>query len=177
MAAALGARYAGVIFAGGPRSISPAAAASVLAGLPPGVGRVGVFGKAGPEAIAAGAEEAVTLHVEACRLRSPAELPAIDRRPDGPNQLGVLSAHVNGTCRIGTDPATSGCTPDGERHGVPGLYVADGSLLPTAPGINPQETIMALASVVAGRIAERHPAGRAGSAGALAGAGARNGAG
>ncbi|HYH80960.1 MAG TPA: GMC family oxidoreductase [Longimicrobium sp.] len=119
---------------------------------------------------AAGAREVVTLHAAETVLRSTADLDVIDRRPCGPNQLGVLSAHVNGTCRIGTDPRTSGCTPDGERHGVPGLYVADGSLLPTAPGVNPQETIMALATVIAGRIAERHPA-RAGSAGVLAGAG------
>jgi len=81
-----------------------------------------------------------------------------------------MSAHVNGTCRIGRDTRTSGCTPDGERHGVAGVYVADGSLLPTAPGVNPQETIMAVATVIAERIAARHPAGRAGSAGALAGA-------
>ncbi|HEX6369661.1 MAG TPA: GMC oxidoreductase, partial [Longimicrobium sp.] len=94
---------------------------------------------------------------------------AMAQRPAGPNQLGVLSAHVNGTCRMGTDPATSGCTPDGERHGVPGLYVADGSLVPTAPGVNPQETIMAMATVVAERIAARHSASRAGSAGAMAG--------
>lgn len=119
---------------------------------------------------AAGAREVSTLHADLCRMRSPAEVGAIARRPSGPNQLGVLSAHVNGTCRIGTDPARSGCTPDGERHGVPGLYVADGSLLPTAPGVNPQETIMAVASIVAERISARHPAGRAGSAGALAAA-------
>jgi len=116
---------------------------------------------------AAGATEVCTLHAHACRLRSPAELGAMALRPSGPNQLAVLSAHVNGTCRLGTDPETSGCTPDGERHGVPSLYVADGSLLPTAPGVNPQETIMALATVIAERIAARHPAGRAGSAGAL----------
>jgi choline dehydrogenase-like flavoprotein len=116
---------------------------------------------------AAGAEEVSTLHARACRLRSPAELKAMALRPAGPNQLGVLSAHVNGTCRMGTNPETSGCTPDGERHGVPGLYVADGSLLPTAPGVNPQETIMAMAAVIAERIAARHPAGRAGSAGSL----------
>lgn len=114
---------------------------------------------------AAGAQEVSTLHTRAVRLRSPAELKSMALRPSGPNQLGVLSAHVNGTCRIGTNPETSGCTPDGERHGVPGLYVADGSLLPTAPGINPQETIMALATVIAERIAARHLAGRAGSAG------------
>ncbi|HEU0302121.1 MAG TPA: GMC family oxidoreductase [Longimicrobium sp.] len=114
---------------------------------------------------AAGAEEVSTLHAQLCRMRSPKELGAMSLRPSGPNQLGVLSAHVNGTCRIGTDPATSGCTPDGERHGVPGVYVADGSLLPTAPGVNPQETIMALATLLAERIAARHPAGRHGSAG------------
>ncbi|HEY0035616.1 MAG TPA: GMC family oxidoreductase, partial [Longimicrobium sp.] len=119
---------------------------------------------------AAGAEEVSTLHATACRMRSPAELRMIARRPAGPNQLGVMSAHVNGTCRIGNDTRSSGCTPDGERHGVPGVYVADGSLLPTAPGVNPQETIMAVATVITERIATRHPAGRAGSAGALAGA-------
>ena len=124
---------------------------------------------------AAGADEVATLHARAFRARSPAELRGLPLRPSGPNQLGVLSAHVNGTCRIGTDPAASGCTPDGERHGVRGLYVADGSLLPTAPGVNPQETIMALVTVVAERIAARHPAGRAGSAGALAGSAAANG--
>lgn len=123
---------------------------------------------------ASGASEVSTLHTHACRMRSPAELGSMARRPSGPNQLGVVSAHVNGTCRIGTDPATSGCTPDGERHGVPGVYVADGSLVPTAPGVNPQETIMALAAVVAERIAARHPAGRAGSAGALAGTAANS---
>jgi choline dehydrogenase-like flavoprotein len=120
---------------------------------------------------AAGAGEVRTAHAHGRAIGSAAGLDEIDRRPVGPNLLGMMSAHVNGTCRIGTDPRTSGCTPDGERHGVPGLYVADGSLLPTAPGVNPQETIMALATVVAERIAERHPAGRAGSAGALAAAG------
>jgi choline dehydrogenase-like flavoprotein len=119
--------------------------------------------------LAAGAAEAHTLHAMETVLRSATDLALIDRRPSGPNQLGVLSAHVNGTCRIGTDPRTSGCTPDGERHGAPGVYVADGSILPTAPGVNPQETIMALATVISGRIAARHPS-RAGSAGAPAAA-------
>jgi choline dehydrogenase-like flavoprotein len=117
--------------------------------------------------LAAGAEEARTLHTHGRPLRSVADLASIAALPAGPNQLGVLSAHVNGTCRMGRDPRTAGCTPHGERFGAPGVYVVDGSLLPTAPGVNPQETIMALASVVAARIAERHPAGRAGSAGAL----------
>ena len=64
------------------------------------------------------------------------------------------SAHVNGTCRLGTDPRISGVTSAGERHGVRGLFVADGSLLPTGLGVNPQATIMAIATVVAERAAE-----------------------
>jgi choline dehydrogenase-like flavoprotein len=64
---------------------------------------------------------------------------------------------VNGTARIGTDPATSGVTPDGERHGVRGVYVFDGSMLPTGVGVNPQETIMALSSVLTERLLTRLP--------------------
>jgi phosphoribosylanthranilate isomerase len=57
-AAALSARYAGVVFAGGPRAISAATAAAVLADLPPGVGRVGVFGRVPPGDVATAAEAA-----------------------------------------------------------------------------------------------------------------------
>jgi choline dehydrogenase-like flavoprotein len=46
---------------------------------------------------------------------------------------------------------------DGQRHGIAGLYVVDGSVLPTAPGVNPQETIMAVSTVLSERIAARHP--------------------
>jgi len=113
--------------------------------------------------LAAGAVEALTLHNTAVRVRTERDTDAILRAPRGSNQLSMFSAHVNGTCRLGTDPRTSGCTPDGERHGVPGLYIADGSILPTAPGVNPQETIMALATIIARRIADRHPLGRAGA--------------
>ena len=62
----------------------------------------------------------------------------------------------DGPRRKGTDITTSGATPDGERHGVRGLYITDGSLLPTALGVNPQETIMAVAQLLASRIAARH---------------------
>jgi len=109
--------------------------------------------------LAAGAREALTLHTGECRVRSERDLDLIERQGYKPNQFGLFTAHVNGACRMGRDPATSGCTPDGEVHGVPGLYVVDGSILPTAPGVNPQETIMALSSVLSRRIVERHPSG------------------
>jgi choline dehydrogenase-like flavoprotein len=102
--------------------------------------------------LAAGAREAITLHARPVRVRDERDLAAIRSRRHGPNDVGVFSAHVNGTCRLGTDPRTSGTTPDAERHGAPGIFVCDGSLLPTSLGVNPQETIMALASIVAERI-------------------------
>ena len=73
------------------------------------------------------------------------------------DRIQLFSAHVNGTCRMGLDARTSGCTPEGQRHGTPGIYIADGSILPTAPGANPQALIMAAASLIAERITARHP--------------------
>ena len=107
--------------------------------------------------LAAGAREVLTLHEPGLRILDERDIARIATVPRGPNRLSVFSAHVNGTCRIGTDPRTSGVDPSGQRHGVPGLYVADGSIFPTAPGVNPQETIMAVATIIARRIIERHP--------------------
>ena len=52
-AAMCGARYAGVIFAGGPRALEPAAAAAVLDASGGALARVGVFGTAEAGAVAA----------------------------------------------------------------------------------------------------------------------------
>lgn len=57
----------------------------------------------------------------------------------------VTAFHPLGTCRIGADPRTSCVGPDHEAHDVGGLYVADGSAVPSALGRNPQMTIMAMA--------------------------------
>ncbi len=57
----------------------------------------------------------------------------------------VSAYHPLGTCRMGTDPRRSCVGPDGEAHDVAGLYVADGSVIPSSLGVNPQMTIMALA--------------------------------
>ena len=103
--------------------------------------------------LAAGAREAHTLHTDAVVVRRDTDVDAVLRCSVAPNDVTVFSAHVNGTCRLGADPRTSGASSDaerlGERHGVAGVYVADGSLVPTGLGVNPQATIMALAHLVA----------------------------
>jgi choline dehydrogenase-like flavoprotein len=60
-----------------------------------------------------------------------------------------------GSCRIGADPATSAVGPDHQTHEVEGLFVADASLFPTASGVNPMLSVMALAHRAAGRVAAR----------------------
>ncbi|RAK28790.1 choline dehydrogenase-like flavoprotein [Actinoplanes lutulentus] len=58
----------------------------------------------------------------------------------------IFSAHQMGSCRMGTDPATSVANPHGELHDTPGVWIGDASAFPTPSGTNPMISIMALAS-------------------------------
>jgi choline dehydrogenase-like flavoprotein len=78
-------------------------------------------------------------------------------------QMRPAGWHLLGTARMGTDPATSVVDPRGRAHDLDNLYVADGSLFVTAGGVNPTNTISALAlrvadGLVAGRAGQRVPA-------------------
>jgi cholesterol oxidase len=56
-----------------------------------------------------------------------------------------ITVHPLGGCPMSDDPA-NGVTDDrGRVHGYDGLYVLDGSIVPTALGVNPSKTIAALA--------------------------------
>ena len=56
-----------------------------------------------------------------------------------------ITVHPLGGCPMSDDPA-AGVTDDrGQVHGYEGLYVLDGSIVPTALGVNPSKTIAALA--------------------------------
>lgn len=62
-----------------------------------------------------------------------------------PNDVACFTAHQMGSCRMGTDPASSVADGRGELHDTKGVWIGDGSAFPTAPGVNPMVTIMALA--------------------------------
>ena len=62
---------------------------------------------------------------------------------------GLSSTHVQGSCRMGDDPARSVVDRNGESHEVKRLFVGDGSLVPRTMSVNPSLTIMALATRVA----------------------------
>jgi choline dehydrogenase-like flavoprotein len=66
-----------------------------------------------------------------------------------PGQLSLMAFHPLGTCRMGADPAVSPVDAAGRLRGYEGIYVADGSIVPSSLGVNPQITIMALATRIA----------------------------
>src|SRR3954454_18783058 len=73
-------------------------------------------------------------------------------------------AHLVGGCRMGFSPHDSVCDSDHRVWGVPNLFIADGSVMPTQGSANPALTIMALSSRLAERLdrkrSTRTPAGR-----------------
>ena len=66
--------------------------------------------------------------------------------------------HILGTCKMGTDPATSVVDPWGRCHDVPNLFIYDGSIWPTSSGMNPTATIAALALWCAEHLVEQRRA-------------------
>ncbi|MFD6921789.1 GMC family oxidoreductase N-terminal domain-containing protein [Streptomyces sp. NPDC059944] len=96
---------------------------------------------------AAGAEEVLTGVASAPRARS---LDALDGllAGVGPRDLHLSAFHPTGTVAAGADPGRAPADPEGRLRGVHGVLVADGSLLPGCPEVNPQLSIMAAALAV-----------------------------
>jgi choline dehydrogenase-like flavoprotein len=65
------------------------------------------------------------------------------------HDLKLLAFHPLGTARAAADPTQGVLDSDLRLHDVEGLYVADGSVIPSSLGVNPQITIMALATRLA----------------------------
>ena len=87
------------------------------------------------------------------RLTSPDELSAFDRAPLDVRCYHIVATHLFGTCRAGRDPRTSVVDPQLRVHGTRGLYVMDASVFPSNTGVNPQHSIMAVATIAAERLA------------------------
>jgi choline dehydrogenase-like flavoprotein len=96
--------------------------------------------------LAAGASD-VELGGGAPAVRSEAELEAAMGQLDV-RRLRLAGFHPSGTAAAGSDPARHPVDPEGRLRGVEGVWVADGSILPSCPGVNPQVSIMAMAAGV-----------------------------
>ena len=98
-------------------------------------------------------------------ITSLTSMPIINREDDLPNLLRELeshpenlrlgSAHPQSGNMIGTDPVNSVVDPDCKVHNFTNLFVCDASVFPTSVGVNPQITVMVIASIVAQRISEK----------------------
>ncbi len=105
--------------------------------------------------IAAGAKEVSSPHNHQMLFR-PADggklddfLSQVEARGLHKNACSLFSAHQMSSCRIGGDSTTGALDPTGQTYEVRNLYVADGSVLPTASGVNPMISIMATAHFLA----------------------------
>jgi len=61
----------------------------------------------------------------------------------------LVTPHPLGGCVMADDPAQGVVNHRGEVFAYPGLYIADGSIIPRAIGLNPSKTIAALAERIA----------------------------
>jgi len=60
-------------------------------------------------------------------------------------QANLMTIHLFASCPMGENRNRAAADSFGRVHGTDSLFIADGSLLCDAPGVNPQGTIMALA--------------------------------
>ena len=86
---------------------------------------------------------------------------AMQRVPLRAGGFRLFSAHQMSSCRMGDDPSTSVANPWGELHDTPGVHIGDASALPTAAGVNPMISTMALAHRTAAAIVAAAPPVRA----------------
>jgi choline dehydrogenase-like flavoprotein len=103
--------------------------------------------------LAAGAKVVLPLIHGFDELRGEADLARLRQARLKARDFEPTAYHPLGTACMGIDPERSVVGPDHLAHDVPGLYITDGSVMPSSLAVNPQVTIMAMATRAAGTIA------------------------
>jgi choline dehydrogenase-like flavoprotein len=94
---------------------------------------------------AAGAYKVFLPFGELLELNSVDELGRIDARNHVRHDLELMTVHIMSSARMRNSARDGGCDSAGRVHDAPGLVVADASAIPSSIGVNPMETIVALA--------------------------------
>lgn len=103
---------------------------------------------------AAGAREVYTAFHHHAVIKSPDAIKKLYDHPPQVEETEYFTAHLMGTCRMSVHPQAGVVDPNGQMWDVPGLYLADASVMPGTIGVNPQVTIMALSRLVGERLAD-----------------------
>ena len=105
--------------------------------------------------LAAGAERVhLGVHGGPTEITDPRQAQAFaSEGPRDPRAYAMVLTHLFGTAAMGSDPARSVVGPDFGVHQLAQLYVADSSVFPSNTGVNPQTSILALASLCGQRLA------------------------
>jgi len=69
----------------------------------------------------------------------------VDAAGWGPNEILLVTFHQMASCRMGASARESVVDAEHRVWGIRGLYVADASTFPSASGVNPMLTVMAMA--------------------------------
>lgn len=95
--------------------------------------------------LAAGAEMVMMPFEKTMLVRNEEDVAAIAQVPIEPNRLKFISAHPQGTCRMGDDPKSSVVDSHGFAHQVERLMICDASIFPTSAASHNMVPIMAIA--------------------------------
>lgn len=112
---------------------------------------VRALGAMGRLMFAAGAEEVLTAMPKRPSVRTVSELDDTLASVD-PLHLHLAAFHPSGTAAAGSDNQRSPVDERGRLRGATGVWVADATVLPSCPEVNPQVSIMALALAIADEI-------------------------
>jgi len=94
----------------------------------------------------AGAKKVLLPFFQLQELNSIDEIKKIYEYKIKKSELELLTVHAFGTTRMASTPSRGVVNQWGEVHDCSRLFVVDGGIIPTSLGVNPQETIMALAA-------------------------------
>ena len=75
-------------------------------------------------------------------------------RKGKPAFVAADTGHLLGGCRMGTNPDKSVVNEFGQSHDIPNLFICGASVFTTSAGVNPTETILALAARTGEHIAD-----------------------
>ncbi|KAK4143387.1 uncharacterized protein C8A04DRAFT_37399 [Dichotomopilus funicola] len=125
-----------IVYAQGGREIHPS-----IAGMPPFIRRTAAMDATEEE------KEKEKAEFESWLAR----LQALGNKPP---VTPFASAHQMGTCRMSAKPKDGVVDEKGRVWGTKGLYVADASVFPSASGVNPMVTTMAIADWIARGVVE-----------------------